>query len=87
MMGWSVVLGWFLFFLGLIFSIILFAKYKKFYHIFYLISIFLYSFTIAYLIDSFNFDEWGISLALFISAILFLFVGYYLSRSMAREKR
>lgn len=73
-------LGWGTFWISFILAIILFARYKKIYPVFYLISMALYIYTMGFMIDIFNFQELGILLVLVISAIVFMGVGYYLSK-------
>ena len=77
---WYPLLGWGVFWISLIISIILFSIYKKLYPVIYLISIALYMFTIGFAIDVFNLQETGILVILVISAALFMVLGFYLSR-------
>ena len=74
------IFGWGIFWIALILGIILFAKYKKMYIVFYLISIALYIFTAGFVIDAFSLGRFGILSTLVISAIIFMILGYYLSR-------
>tara|TARA_Y100000310_G_scaffold341480_1_gene440751 strand:- start:4945 stop:5211 length:267 start_codon:yes stop_codon:yes gene_type:complete len=78
-MAFYEVLGWGVFWVSFILAIILFAKYKKLYPVFYLISIALYVFTAGFAIDVFEFERFGILITLVVSAILFMLLGYYLS--------
>ena len=85
--GFYPFLGWSLFIIGFIVAIILFAKYKKLYSVFYLISICLYIFTAGFTIDVFEFKEFGILTTLVISAILFMLLGFYLSHIHSSDDR
>lgn len=79
-MSFYIGLGWFIFWIGLIVAIILFANTKKIYPVFYLASISLYIFTVGFLIDVFELQELGILSVLLFSAVLFMLLGYYLSK-------
>ena len=59
---WYPFLGWGVFWIGLVVSIILFAMKRKFYPIMYLISISLYIFTTGFVIDVFDMGKNGILL-------------------------
>ena len=72
--------GWGVFWIALILSIILFAKYKKLYTVFYVISIALYIFTTIFFIEAFKLQEFGILSVLVVSAIIFMAIGFYLSK-------
>jgi len=88
-MVWYPVLGWAVFWIGLIAAIVLFAIYRKFYPVFYLVSIALYIFTIGFMIDVFDIGRLGILLTLVFSAIIFMVLGFYLSKVLhlkAHEK-
>lgn len=74
------ILGWGVFWIGLVIAIVLFIKYKKIYPVVYLISICLYIFTVGFMIDIFEFGRLGILLSLFFSAIVFMLLGFYLSK-------
>jgi hypothetical protein len=78
--GFIGFLGWGIFWVSFIIAIILFAKYKKMYSVFYLISIALYIFTAGFAIDVFEFGEFGILATLVISAVVFMLLGFYLSK-------
>jgi hypothetical protein len=73
-------LGWGVFWISFVLAIILFAKYKRIYPVFYLISVALYIFTAGFIIDVFNLGKFGILSVLVISAIVFMVLGYYLSK-------
>src|SRR3990167_5446764 len=69
------ILGWGVFWVGFILAIILFAKYKKLYPVFYMISVALYVFTAGFVIDVFNLGQIGIlSIVVFLFAISLLVV-------------
>jgi len=78
--GFIGILGGAIFWISLIMSIILFIKYKKIHPVFYLISIALYIYTAGYAIDIFELKEGGILSILAISAVIFMLLGYYLSK-------
>ncbi len=78
--GFIGFLGWGIFWISFIVAIILFAKYKKMYIVFYLISIALYIFTAGFVIDVFELKEFGILSTLVISAVIFMSLGFYLSK-------
>ena len=82
---WYPFLGWSIFWIGLIVGIILFAKSKRLYSVFYVISIALYIFTAGFMIDAFNFGKNGILITLVFSAILFMVLGYYFSKVLRSE--
>ena len=77
---WYPFLGWGVFWISFVVSLILFFKYKKLYPVFYLISVALYIFTAGFAIDVFEFGKLGILMTLVLSAILFMLLGYYLSK-------
>jgi hypothetical protein len=79
-------LGWPLFWICVVLSLVLLSKYKKVYPIFYMISVFLYIFSVSFMIDTFNIGEFGILFTLFISAIVFMVLGYYLSKVLVNLK-
>jgi hypothetical protein len=82
---WYPALGWFTFFVTFVVGIILYANFKKFYNIFYLISVALYVFTAGFMIDVFDFSKLGILLTLSASALIFMLLGYYLSTVFGSE--
>ena len=84
---WYPILGWGVFWIGLIVSIILFSIYKKLYPVIYLISVALYIFTIGFTIDVFELQETGILITLVISAIMFMVLGFYLSKVVHLEAK
>ena len=77
---WYPFLGWSVFTIALIIAIIIFAKVRKFYPIFYLISISLYVFTAGFFIDVYDLTKGGILVVLVISALLFMLLGWYFSQ-------
>ncbi len=85
-MGWYPILGWGVFWISFVASIILFSMYKKIYPVVYLISVALYIFTVGFMIDVFKFGKLGILSSLILSAILFMLLGFYLSRVLHIEK-
>ena len=77
---WYPILGWGVFWVSFVVAIILFSIYKKLSVIFYLISVALYIFTAGFMIDVFEFGKFGILATLVISAIIFMVLGFYLSK-------
>ncbi|MBS3099543.1 hypothetical protein J4462_04985 [Candidatus Pacearchaeota archaeon] len=86
-MVWYPFLGWSVFIVSLIIAIVIFAKHKKFYPIFYLISIALYVFTAGFYIDVYDLSKGGILIVLVISAILFMLIGWYFSKIFSADLR
>ncbi len=84
--GFYPFLGWSVFFISFVIAIILFGKYKKLYPVFYLISIALYIFTAGFAIDVYQFGRFGILGTLVLSAIIFMLLGFYLSKIMHDER-
>jgi len=84
---WYPILGWGVFWIGLVISIVLFSIYKKLYPVIYLISIALYIFTIGFIIDVFELQETGVLVTLVVSAILFMALGFYLSKVIHLGKK
>ena len=81
MMGeWYPFLGWSVFSISLVIAIIIFAIKRKFYPIVYLSSISLYIFTAGFYIDVYNLNKNGILAVLFVSACLFVFLGWHFSK-------
>jgi len=85
-MAWYPALGWGIFWIGLIASIILFATKKKWYPIMYLVSISLYIFTIGFIVDVFDMGKNGILIILAISAAIMILIGWYLSTNSYETK-
>ncbi len=80
--GFYPFLGWGVFWISFIIAIILFIKTRKLYHVFYLISVALYIFTAGFAIDVFELGKFGILSVLVLSAVLFMILGFYLSKVM-----
>lgn len=81
------MLGWGIFFVSFVVAIILFSRYKRIYPVFYLISVALYIFTAGFIIDVYKFQEFGILATLVFSAIVFMILGYYLSKIMSEQSQ
>lgn len=81
------IIGWGTFWISLILAIILFTKYRKLSHVFYLCSVSLYIFTAGYMIEIFTFSRLGILATLVISAGLFMGLGYYLSQVLGEQSK
>ncbi len=74
------VVGFLVFWVALIAAIILYANFRKFSYIMYVISVSIYVFTVAYAIDVFSIGKNGIILLLGFSSLLMLGLGFYLKR-------
>lgn len=85
-MVWYPFLGYGIFWIGLIISIILYAMKRKWNPIMYLISVCLYIFTIAFVIDVFDLSKNGILLILALSAVSRVGVGFYLSKKVEKTE-
>jgi CDP-diglyceride synthetase len=83
-MAWYPFLGYGIFWIGLVVSIILYAMKRKFYPIMYLISVSLYIFTVAFIIDVFELSKNGILLTLAFSALVMIGLGIYLSKKFQK---
>lgn len=79
-------LGGAIFALSLLGAIILYSVMRKWYPVFYVLSIALYIYTVGYIIDVFEPRKDFIFLLLLVSAGVMLLVGWYLSRRL-REAR
>ena len=77
---WYPFLGYGVFWIALVTSIILYAIKRKWYPIMYLISISLYIFTVGFVIDVFDLTKNWILLILAFSAFLMISIGTYLSK-------
>jgi hypothetical protein len=84
---WYPILGWGVFWIGLVVSIILFSIYKKLYPILYLISVCLYIFTAGFMIDVFDLTSPGILATLVFSSLLFMGIGFYLSKVLHLDSK
>ena len=77
---WYPFLGYGVFWIGLVVSIILYAMKRKWYPLMYLISISLYIFTVGFVIDVFDIGKNGILLILALSSAIMIGLGVYLSK-------
>jgi len=84
--SWLSALGWGIFFLGLVASIIIFSVKRKFYPVMYLASIAIYIFTIGFMVDAFKLGKNWILILLVISSILFILAGVWFSYKFQRKK-
>lgn len=84
-MAWYGILGFGIFWVSFLIAIILFASYKKFYPVLYMISISLYIFSVGFLIDIFALPKIGILVTLVFSACLFMVLGYYFSKVFEKK--
>ncbi len=83
-MAWYPFVGYGVFWIGLIVSIILYAMKRKWYPIMYLISVSLYIFTAGFIIDVFNLSKNLILLTLAFSALVMIGLGMYLSKKFQK---
>lgn len=83
-MAWYPFLGYGIFWIGLVVSIILFAMKRKWYPLMYLISICLYIFTVGFVIDVYDLSKNWVLLILAFSALLMIGLGLYLSKKFKR---
>ena len=83
-MAWYPFLGYGVFWIGLVVSIILYAMKRKWYPIMYLISVSLYIFTVAFVIDVFDLSKNGILLTLAFSTLVMIGLGIYLSKKFQK---
>ena len=79
-MAWYPFLGFGIFWIGLVSAIILYAIKRKWFPIFYLISVCLYIFTVGFVIDVYELKKNGILTILALSTIIMIGVGFYLSK-------
>ena len=84
--GFFPYLGWGVFWISFIIALILFAVYRRLSVVFYLISTALYIFTAGFFIDAFEIGRLGILTVLVISAVIFMLLGFYLSKVLHLEK-
>lgn len=84
---WYPFLGWGVFWISFILGIILFSVYKKIYPVFYMISVALYIFTAGFMVDVFDFGKLGILTTLVFSALVFMVLGYYLSKIIYSDNK
>ena len=85
-MVWYPLIGWGVFWLGLIIAIILYAMKRKWYPIMYLISVCVYVFTVSFVIDAYDLSKNGILGALAFSAAIMISLGFYLSKRFQKKK-
>lgn len=78
-------LGYFVFWVSMIVAIILFAVYRKFSPVFYLMSVALYVYTAGYLIREWELSKGFILGILVLSAILFMVMGRYISKKSPKK--
>ena len=83
---WYPIFGYGIFWIALIIAIILYAVKKKWHPIMYLISVALYLFTVAFVIDVFDLSRNGILGVLAFSAMLMIGLGLYISKKFRSEK-
>ena len=83
---WYPILGWAVLWIGLVISIILMAINKKFYPVMYVVSVGLYIYTAGFIIDVFTLGSGGVLFVLIFSALVFMGLGYYLSKFVLEEK-
>ncbi len=79
-MVWYPMVGYAVFWLGLLASIIIYLVKSKWYPILYLISVSSYIFTVCFVIDVFDFSKNAILLTLAFSALVMIGMGFYLSK-------
>jgi hypothetical protein len=79
------LVGGAVFWIGLIAAIIIYANFRKFNHLMYLVSICLYVFTVGYVIDAFSLGKNAILLLLAFSSILMMGLGYYFMKKFSRQ--
>ena len=77
---WYPFLGYGVFWIALVASIILYAIKRKWHPLMYLISISLYIFTFGFVIDVFDLSKNWILLLLALSSVLMIGLGMYLSK-------
>ncbi len=75
--------GGIVFWIGLIAAIILYANFRKFNHLLYLVSICVYVFTVGYVIEAFNLGKNGILGLLALSSVLMMGLGYYFMKKFS----
>lgn len=83
---WLAPFGWGIFFIGLVAAIILYATYRRLAPVMYLISIVTYIFTVGFVIDMFDFGKNGVLIILAISSCVFIFLGWYFSQKVEKQK-
>lgn len=86
-MTWYQFVGYSLFWVGLIVSVILYAIKRKWHPIMYMISVALYVFLVCFIIDVYQLKKNGILLILSISALIMLGLGYYLNKKFSKVSK
>ena len=86
-MVWYPILGWGVFWISFIVAIVLFSVYKKLSVIFYLVSVALYVFTAGFFMDVFDIGKFGILATLVFSAVVFMLLGFYLSKVLDLDRK
>ncbi|MFT4311844.1 MAG: hypothetical protein ACMXYF_01305 [Candidatus Woesearchaeota archaeon] len=84
MVGWSLAVGWLVFLITIVVSIILVTTMRKWYPVLYVVSVSLYLFTMSFIIDAFSLGRNGILSILGISAVIMMGLGLYLSKKMKK---
>ena len=85
-MAWYPAVGYSVFWIALVVAIILYVMKRKWYPIAYLISISLYGFAVAFVIDVFDLTRAWTLLTLAISSVLMIFLGWHLSKRFKDKK-
>ena len=85
-MAWYPFLGFGIFWIGLIAAIILYAIKRKWFPVFYLISVCVYIFTVGFIIDVYELKKNGILAILAFSTVIMILAGLYLSRKNKSKK-
>lgn len=86
-MIWYPILGYGIFWIGLVLAVIMFATMRKFYPILYLASISVYIFTLGFVIDVFDVGKEGILILLAFSTLLMITIGMSLAKSKQKKKK
>lgn len=83
-MVWYPILGYGVFWIGLVVAIILYAMKRKWHPIMYLIAACLYIFTVGFVIEVFDVSKNGTLAILAVSAILMILMGLHLSKKFKK---
>jgi len=83
---WSIVVFWLLLIPLLITLIVTYAKSKRFYRMFYILSVFTYTMAITYVIDAYELGRDPILGLLGFSAVLMMYIGYRFHKATKRKK-
>jgi len=84
---WSISLGFVIFLVALIVSIIYYLRYKKIYLVSLILSIAVYTFSVFYTWDVFELNKNGVLLLLIVSTIIMLFLGKYTSNFQLKPEK